>query len=163
MSEAQQMRFRDTYPESALVYAILGAVYSIAKAGVGVSHESLVKSQLIMRGIVPVVMAGILRIYGIVVVVIIWSNINAHEHQCTSGYVAGTGLAGGISALAARLAIGIVGDTSVRAYGKQQATFVAMIPMLKLAGALGMYWLITSLMTNRATAFKTRRRRLSFA
>ena len=41
----------------------------------------------------------------------------------------------GMASLAAGLAIGIVGDSSVRAYGKQDKIFVAMILMLIFAEA----------------------------
>eukprot|EP00660_Eupelagonema_oceanica_P004917 gene4917-6751_t len=138
MSAAQQICIRDTYSQpaasrgpmgcaSALVFANLGAAYGTATVGLGVAHLSLVNSQLIMRGIVPVVMAGILGIYGLIVAVIIQSNIktNAHEYPSASGYVHfGAGLAAGLSALAAGPAIGIVDGTSA-AYGKH-AVFFAM-------------------------------------
>eukprot|EP01062_Namystynia_karyoxenos_P016457 TRINITY_DN1600_c0_g1_i1.p3 TRINITY_DN1600_c0_g1~~TRINITY_DN1600_c0_g1_i1.p3 ORF type:complete len:203 (+),score=74.95 TRINITY_DN1600_c0_g1_i1:89-610(+) len=157
---------QDTYPQSAsffgamgcasaLIFANLGAAYGTAKAGVGVAHLSLVDHTKIMRGIVPVVMAGILGIYGLIVAVIIQSNIKTGQksYPSAAGYIHfGAGLAAGLSSLAAGLAIGIVGDTSVRAYGKQQAVFVAMILMLIFAEALGLYGLIISLlMNNRAT------------
>eukprot|EP00756_Hemistasia_phaeocysticola_P025610 Hpha_TRINITY_DN16015_c2_g1::TRINITY_DN16015_c2_g1_i1::g.117061::m.117061/K02155/ATPeV0C, ATP6L; V-type H+-transporting ATPase 16kDa proteolipid subunit len=137
---------------SALVFANLGAAYGTAKAGVGVAHLSLVDHTKIMRGIVPVVMAGILGIYGLIVAVIINSSINVekkNQYPSASGYLHfGAGLSAGLSALAAGLAIGIVGDTSVRAYGKQQAVFVAMILMLIFAEALGLYGLIIALLMN---------------
>eukprot|EP01063_Lacrimia_lanifica_P026923 TRINITY_DN3708_c0_g2_i1.p2 TRINITY_DN3708_c0_g2~~TRINITY_DN3708_c0_g2_i1.p2 ORF type:complete len:174 (+),score=59.88 TRINITY_DN3708_c0_g2_i1:69-590(+) len=134
---------------SALVFANLGASYGTAKAGVGLAHLSLVDASKIMRGIVPVVMAGILGIYGLIVAVIINSSIDAgqNKYAAGAGYVHfGAGLAAGLSSLAAGLAIGIVGDTSVRAYGKQKAVFVAMILMLIFAEALGLYGLIISLL-----------------
>jgi len=137
---------------AALVFANLGAAYGTAKAGVGVAHLSLVDPTRIMRGIVPVVMAGILGIYGLIVGVIINSTINVEKakmYPSASGYLHfGAGLSAGLSALAAGLAIGIVGDTSVRAYGKQQAVFVAMILMLIFAEALGLYGLIIALLMN---------------
>eukprot|EP01059_Diplonema_ambulator_P019573 TRINITY_DN3305_c0_g1_i1.p1 TRINITY_DN3305_c0_g1~~TRINITY_DN3305_c0_g1_i1.p1 ORF type:complete len:195 (+),score=51.15 TRINITY_DN3305_c0_g1_i1:67-585(+) len=158
----------DVYPQSAyffgamgsasaLIFANLGAAYGTAKAGVGVAHLSLVDSTKIMRGIVPVVMAGILGIYGLIVAVIINSNVNGDvkKYPAGAGFIHfGAGLSAGLSSLAAGLAIGIVGDTSVRAYGKQKAVFVAMILMLIFAEALGLYGLIISLLMNgKATSF----------
>eukprot|EP01061_Rhynchopus_euleeides_P035902 TRINITY_DN604_c1_g2_i1.p1 TRINITY_DN604_c1_g2~~TRINITY_DN604_c1_g2_i1.p1 ORF type:complete len:169 (+),score=62.36 TRINITY_DN604_c1_g2_i1:64-570(+) len=133
---------------SALIFANLGAAYGTAKAGVGVAHLSLVDSTRIMRGIVPVVMAGILGIYGLIVSVIITSNVTTTYAEGTGYMHFGAGLAAGLSSLAAGLAIGIVGDTSVRAYGKQKAVFVAMILMLIFAEALGLYGMIISLLMN---------------
>ena len=142
---------------SALVFANLGAAYGTAKAGVGVAHLGVLHHERIMRGIVPVVMAGILGIYGLIVAVIINNNIKPEKYAAFSGFLHfGAGLAAGLSALAAGLAIGIVGDTSVRAYGKQDRIFVAMILMLIFAEALGLYGLIIALlMNNQATKAPT--------
>ena len=118
---------------SALVFANLGSAYGTAKSGIGLAHLGILHSERIMRGIVPVVMAGILGIYGLIVAAIINNNIktDTNTYAAFSGYLHfGAGLASGLSSLAAGLAIGIVGDTSVRAYGKQEKIFVAMILML---------------------------------
>ena len=56
---------------SALVFANLGAAYGSAKAGVGICSMGVLKPELIMKSVVPVVMAGILGIYGMIVAVII--------------------------------------------------------------------------------------------
>uniref|UniRef100_A0A6U4RDC7 V-type proton ATPase proteolipid subunit n=1 Tax=Neobodo designis TaxID=312471 RepID=A0A6U4RDC7_NEODS len=134
-----------------LVFANLGSAYGTAKAGCGVAHLGMIAPDRIMRGIVPVVMAGILGIYGLIVAVIINNNIKTENNAYASfaGYMHfGAGLAAGLSSLAAGLAIGIVGDTSVRAYGKQEKIFVAMILMLIFAEALGLYGLIIALLMN---------------
>ena len=56
---------------SALIFANLGAAYGSAKAGVGICSMGVLKPDLIMKSVVPVVMAGILGIYGMIVAVII--------------------------------------------------------------------------------------------
>lgn len=136
---------------SALVFANLGSAYGTAKSGIGLAHLGIIHADRIMRGIVPVVMAGILGIYGLIVAVIINNNIKTEQNQYSAfaGYLHfGAGLAAGLSSLAAGLSIGIVGDTSVRAYGKQEKIFVAMILMLIFAEALGLYGLIIALLMN---------------
>eukprot|EP00995_Heteronema_vittatum_P007701 NODE_2853_length_732_cov_2069.084919_g2013_i0.p2 GENE.NODE_2853_length_732_cov_2069.084919_g2013_i0~~NODE_2853_length_732_cov_2069.084919_g2013_i0.p2 ORF type:complete len:167 (+),score=60.08 NODE_2853_length_732_cov_2069.084919_g2013_i0:76-576(+) len=134
---------------SALIFANLGAAYGTAKAGVGVAHLGIMNHTKIMRGIVPVVMAGILGIYGLIVSLIITNNITVNKYSNFAGYIHfGAGLAAGMASLAAGLAIGIVGDSSVRAYGKQDKIFVAMILMLIFAEALGLYGLIIGLLMN---------------
>jgi V-type H+-transporting ATPase proteolipid subunit len=50
----------------------LGAAYGSAKAGVGICSMGVLKPELIMKSVVPVVMAGILGIYGMIVAVIIY-------------------------------------------------------------------------------------------
>ena len=141
---------------SALIFANLGSAYGTAKSGIGLSHLGIHAADRIMRGIVPVVMAGILGIYGLIVAVIINNNINTDNngYASFSGYLHfGAGLAAGLSSLASGLAIGIVGDTSVRAYAKQEKIFVAMILMLIFAEALGLFVLIIALLMNN-TAMK---------
>jgi len=56
---------------SALVFANLGASYGSAKSGVGICSMGVLKPELIIKSIIPVVMAGILGIYGMIVGVII--------------------------------------------------------------------------------------------
>lgn len=45
----------------------LGAAYGTAKSGVGISSMGIMHPERVMRNIIPVVMAGILGIYGLIV------------------------------------------------------------------------------------------------
>lgn len=56
---------------AALVFACIGSAYGTAKAGVGVAAVGAMHPQLIMKSVIPVVMAGIIGIYGLIVAVII--------------------------------------------------------------------------------------------
>ena len=56
---------------SALVFGNLGAAYGTAKSGVGICSVAVLKPELIIKSIIPVVMAGILGIYGLIISVII--------------------------------------------------------------------------------------------
>ena len=56
---------------SALIFANMGAAYGTARSGVGISSLGVLKPELIMKSIIPVVMAGILGIYGMIVSVIL--------------------------------------------------------------------------------------------
>lgn len=150
------------YPQSAAFYGSLGAVvslvfanmgsaYGAAKAGVGVAYLGVSAPEKIMRGIVPVIMAGILGIYGLIVAVIINNNIRTTDNSYStySGLMhLGAGLAAGMASLAAGLSIGVIGDTSARSYGKQDEIFVAMVLMLIFSEALGLYGLIIALLMN---------------
>lgn len=55
----------------ALTATDLGAAYGTAKSGVGISSMGVMNPQLVMRNIVPVVMAGVLGIYGLIVAVVL--------------------------------------------------------------------------------------------
>jgi len=49
----------------------LGAAYGTAKAGIGIASMGVLKPDLIVKSVVPVVMAGILGIYGLIIAVIL--------------------------------------------------------------------------------------------
>ena len=55
---------------AALVFCNLGASYGTAKAGVGIASLSVIQPTRVFRGLIPIVMAGILGIYGLIVAVI---------------------------------------------------------------------------------------------
>lgn len=97
----------------------MGAAYGTAKSGVGVASMGVMRPELVMKSIVPVVMAGVLGIYGLIIAVIISTGINpkAKSYYLFDGYAhLSSGLACGLAGLAAGMAIGIVGDAGVR-YG----------------------------------------------
>ena len=52
-----------------------GAAYGTAKSGTGIAAMSVMRPDLIMKSIIPVVMAGIIAIYGLVVAVLISGNL----------------------------------------------------------------------------------------
>ena len=49
----------------------LGAAYGTAKSATGIAAMSVMRPDLIMKSVVPVVMAGIVAIYGLVIAVLI--------------------------------------------------------------------------------------------
>merc|ERR1712149_76658 len=94
------------------------------------------RPDLVMRSIIPVVMAGVLGIYGLITAVIINGKLDQPDlYSAYSGY----------AHLGAGLAIGIVGDAGVRANAQQPRLFVGMILILIFAEALGLYGLIVGL------------------
>ena len=56
---------------SALVFCNLGAAYGTAKSGVGIASVGVLKSDLVFKSLIPIIMAGILGIYGLIVSVIL--------------------------------------------------------------------------------------------
>lgn len=49
----------------------MGAAYGTAKSGTGIAAMSIMRPELIMKSVLPVVMAGIVAIYGVVIAVLI--------------------------------------------------------------------------------------------
>ncbi len=60
---------------SAIVFSNLGAAYGTAKTGVGICSMSVLRPELMFKSVIPVVMAGILGIYGLIVGVLLNMNI----------------------------------------------------------------------------------------
>ncbi|XP_005869432.2 PREDICTED: V-type proton ATPase 16 kDa proteolipid subunit [Myotis brandtii] len=128
-----------------LLPTALGAAYGTAKSGTGIAAMSVMRPELIMKSIIPVVMAGIIAIYGLVVAVLIANSLNEGISLYRSFLQLGAGLSVGLSGLAAGFAIGIVGDAGVRGTAQQPRLFVGMILILIFAEVLGLYGLIVAL------------------
>ena len=147
----------------ALVLGNFGAAYGTAKSGVGVCSAFVVKPDGLFKSIVPIVMAGILGIYGLIIAVLFNGNIKKTDwtglvalgtDPKAGGYTAyegfkqlGGGLCCGMSSLAAGLAIGVVGDAAVRA-NAQREMIVGMILILIFAEALALYGFIIAIVVN---------------
>jgi len=58
------------------VFSALGAAYGTAKSGTGIAAMAVMRPELIMKSIIPVVMAGIIAIYGLVVAALIAGGIS---------------------------------------------------------------------------------------
>merc|ERR1711990_337740 len=61
---------------SAISFANLGAAFGTAKSGVGIMSMGVMRPDMVMRSIIPVVMAGVLGIYGLITAVIINGKMN---------------------------------------------------------------------------------------
>ena len=85
----------------------------------------------------PVVLAGILSIYGLVVSVLISSSLKEKSALHTNFLQMGAGISVGFSCLAAGLSIGIIGDAGVRGSAQQPRLFVGMMLILIFAEVLG--------------------------
>merc|ERR1712000_736950 len=129
---------------SAIVFTCFGAAYGTAKAGAGIATMGVSRPDLVVKNIVPVIMAGIIGIYGLVVSVLIADNLSMQIALFTGYIQLGSGLSVGLAGLAAGFAIGVVGDAGVRT-AQQPRLFVGMILILIFAEVLGLYGLIVAI------------------
>ncbi|KAJ5241026.1 uncharacterized protein N7469_002617 [Penicillium citrinum] len=167
---------------AAMVFGSAGAAYGTAKSGIGISGVGTFRSDLIMKAsisieligsLIPVVMSGIIAVYGLVVAVLISqalspsSNLSLYTYdwkrnnilqsemiysEANGGYSSfmhlAAGLSVGLTGIAAGYTIGIVGDAGVRAYMQQSRVYVGMILILIFGEVLGLYGLIVGLILN---------------
>lgn len=131
---------------AAIVFSNLGSAYGASKTGVGICSMGVLRPELVMKSVIPVIMAGILGIYGLIVGVILANKIGATLTFAAGYRYLSAGLCCGFSSLAAGLAIGIVGDAGVRANAQQEKVFIGMILILIFAEAVALYGFIISLL-----------------
>ncbi|EGC47262.1 vacuolar ATPase proteolipid subunit c [Histoplasma capsulatum var. duboisii H88] len=126
---------------AAMVFGSIGAAYGTAKSGIGIAGS-----------LIPVVMAGIIAVYGLVVAVLIAGGLGPPPQKTYSLYTGfmhlAAGLSVGLSGLAAGYTIGVVGDVGVRSYMQQSRVFVGMVLILIFGEVLGLYGLIVALILN---------------
>ena len=104
-----------------------------AKSGVGILTMGISKPEIIIKSVIPVIMEGILGIYGLIVAVILKQNIKQESYTIFDGWKhLASGLWCGLSFLGTSIAIGIAVNADVRAL------------------ALGLYKLIVSLILSSA-------------
>ena len=117
---------------AAMVLSCLGAAIGTAKSGIGIAGIGTFKPELIMKSLIPVVMSGILAIYGLVVAVLIAGNLSPTEdYTLFNGFMhLSCGLCVGFACLSSGYAIGMVGDVGVRKYMHEPRLFVGIVLIL---------------------------------
>ncbi|GKY96193.1 hypothetical protein MPSEU_000579200 [Mayamaea pseudoterrestris] len=108
---------------SCMILSAWGSAWGTWRAGLGVCQMGIDHPAGVIKNIVPIVMAGVLGIYGLIVSVIITQAITVpsslgNAYSTFNGYTHfAAGLCCGLSCLAAGGTIGILGDVGVRAFG----------------------------------------------
>lgn len=111
-----------------------GAAWGTWKSGVSVIHTGTRHPSSVMKNVIPIVMAGVIGIYGLIVAVILAESISKPSKSRDNSYSLYTalahlcaGLCCGASGLAAGGCIGIVGDYGIRAVG-YRASEISLFP-----------------------------------
>ena len=60
----------------AMTFSNLGTAYGTAKSGMGIASLSVTRPHLAFKSIIPIIMAGILSIYGLIIAVLLSQSIN---------------------------------------------------------------------------------------
>ena len=142
----------------ALVFGNMGAAYGTWKSAIGLSTiaklpRHKVQTEMVMKSIMPVILSGVCGIFGLIIAVIIASNMKGPTPGSTSttyslynGYAhLGAGLTVGLSNLASGLAIGMSGDCGVQDSCRQPKLYIGMVLIWSFGSALGLYGLIVAL------------------
>ena len=132
----------------------LGTAYGTAKSGMGIASMAVTRPDLAFKAIVPIIMAGILSIYGLILAVLITQNVKYDDTSKSHGLFflqMNAGIVCGLSNAVAGYAIGLSGETGVRSYAINENIFVGLILILIFAEVLGLYGLIAGIIMSLAS------------
>lgn len=146
-----------------LAFSNIGAAYGTAKSGQALSATGATRPDLTFKNIIPVVMAGVLGIFGLIISVVIATAIQPFslgsgtysDYSLYTGMAhLASGLTCGLTSLSCGVCIGICGDAGVRSVALAPRhkpahvtkLYVGMVLIQGCASALGMYGLIVALL-----------------
>ena len=132
-----------------LAFANFGTAYGTAKSGMGIASMAVTRPHLAFKSLVPIIMAGILSIYGLIIAVLLTQKVKLSVYQGTGSFTAWkqffAGITCGGSCVSSGYAIGLVGENAVRNYGMNENIFVAIILIMIFAEVLGLYGMIVAI------------------
>ena len=132
---------------AALVLSNAGAAYGTAKASIGIANAGFFHPDKIFRCLIPIIMAGILGIYGLIISVVLSDKTFTATGQI--GFkVFAAGVMCGMSSLASGLAIGAAGEKLLNSLARTEAVFVPMLLTMIFAEAIGLFGLIMSIIVS---------------
>lgn len=125
----------------------LGAAYGTAQAGIGVCRGASRDASVTIKGIIPVAMAGVRGIYGLVLSIIILASVSSDSARSTySGMsLLSGGLCCGIAQLASGITVGVVGESLTEAIVVRKSLFAPAVLILIFSEALALYGLISGM------------------
>ena len=95
----------------AMTFSNLGTAYGTAKSGMGIASLSVTRPELAFKSIIPIIMAGILSIYGLIIAVLLAQKTTLQIETPAFGFFyLSAGILCGFSSVAAGYAIGLVGE-----------------------------------------------------
>ncbi len=122
---------------AALVLSNAGAAYGTAKASIGIANAGFFHPDKIFRCLIPIIMAGILGIYGLIISVVLSDKTFTANGQV--GFkVFAAGVMCGMSSLASGLAIGAAGEKLLNSLARTEAVFVPMLLTMIFPVAIGL-------------------------
>lgn len=130
----------------ALSCTALGSAYGTFKSSMGVFAVCQVHPEQIYKGLMPIIMAGIVGIYGLVAAIIVAPNMG-FPYSIYKGYAnLGGGISVGFCGLASGVCIGVAGDVAVRAMAEQPRLIMGAMLILIFGEVLGLYGFIIAIL-----------------
>jgi V-type H+-transporting ATPase proteolipid subunit len=138
-----------------LAFTGIGSGYGTAKSAIGVFAASAIHPEFIYKGLMPIIMAGIVGIYGLVAAVIMNPKIVVGDNSNFSlfnGYaLLAAGLSVGLCGLASGMCIGVAGDAAARVMAEKPQLLMGAMLVLIFGEVLGLYGFIIAIILSGKT------------
>ncbi|EAY03465.1 V-type ATPase, C subunit family protein [Trichomonas vaginalis G3] len=132
----------------ALGATAIGSGYGTAKSAIGVFAACSIHPEFIYKGLMPVIMAGIVGIYGLVAAVIMNTRVietsDRSFHQFNAYAILSCGLSVGLCGIASGCCIGVAGDAACRVLGEKPQLLMGAMLVLIFGEVLGLYGFIVA-------------------
>jgi len=131
-----------------MFFANAGAAFGIAKSFYGyveLGKNPKTDRLTLIKGLIPGVMASVRGVYGLIISILITSEIN-HSYNVIKGiahFMAG--MCVGLTGLASGYCMGVVGDAGLRSVSQKPIFFTAFLLMIVFCEAIGLFGLIIAL------------------
>lgn len=144
-------------PEWAVVFGTLGSSIGLflanagAALGIAISFAGYVSlgnkgRAMLIKGLVPAIMASVRGVYGLIISILIAVQVNSTDYSLMKAFAhLFSGLAVGISGLASGYCMGVVGQAGMIAVSRQPRLYIGILLILIFAEAIGLYGLIIGL------------------
>jgi len=133
-----------------LTLSCMGAAYGTAQAGLGLCRVGCKNSSVTIKGIIPVAMAGVRAIYGLVLSIIILSGIHTRDYVTYNGFAhLSAGLSCGVAQFVSGITVGVIGESSTHALLSRGTLFSSSVLILIFSEALALYGLICGMIMSQ--------------
>ena len=137
---------------AALALTSIGSGYGTFKSAIGLFEVCSIHPEQVYKGLMPIIMAGIVGIYGLVSAVIVSPGMK-YPYSIYSGYAnLGGGLCVGFCGLASGVCIGVAGEVAIRAMAEQPRLIMGAMLILIFGEVLGLYGFIVSILLSSKKA-----------
>ncbi|EAY19494.1 V-type ATPase, C subunit family protein [Trichomonas vaginalis G3] len=136
----------------ALAFTGIGSGYGTAKSAIGVFAACAIHPEFIYKGLLPVVMAGIVGIYGLVAAVIINPKVASEKFHLFDSYAhLAAGISVGLCGLASGMCIGVAGDAASRVMAEKPQLLMGAMLVLIFGEVLGLYgFIVACILSNKS-------------
>jgi len=132
-----------------IFFANAGGAYGIAVGFTGyvaLGRTPRVDRTLLIKGLVPAIMASVRGVYGLIISILISTQLKPDNYSMVKGFAhLFAGLAVGLSGLASGYSMGVIGDVGLSAVAQKPRLYIHILLIIIFCEAIGLYGLIISL------------------